>query len=338
MISTGNQLVFFQNLKSYVPEHLSLVDLVSDVLHISEDSAYRRIRGDKQLALEEVYTLCRHFNLSLDRLLGLPSNNIIFTGGYIRPETFNFSQFLKGIHDLLKWINQQKQSEVIFFSKDIPPYHYFLFPEIVAFKYFSWMRTMLNFPELRTVKFSLDHNQDELVQTGQKIAELYYKIPGVEVLNPDNILTTLRQIEYYKDAKLFASEEDLNRVFDSLEKMVDHLRHMATEGSKFLPGKDPSFSTSEYKLYVNDFYVGDNTLLVKTEREMLCFLILCGTNVYRTSDPGFNTYQEKFIRNIISKSSLISVVNEKERNIFFQSIRERIRAYRENKVQTLGNY
>jgi hypothetical protein len=188
------------------------------------------------------------------------------------------------------------------------------------------------------LKFSLEHNQDELVQTGQKIAELYYKIPGVEVLNADNILTTLGQIEYYKDARLFASEDDLNRVYDSLERMVDHIRHMATEGNKFLPGKDPSFSTGEYKLYVNDFYVGDNTLLLKTDRELVCFLILCGTNVYKTNDRGFNEYQEKFIRNIISKSSLISVVNEKERSIFFQGIHERIRAYRENKVQTLGNF
>ncbi len=338
MNNTGNQILFFQNLKSMIPEHLSLVDQVSDVLHVSEDSAYRRIRGDKQLALEEVYTLCRHFSLSLDSLLGLPSNEIIFSGRYVRPENFNFSLFLKGVHDLLKWIKHQKGSELTFFSKDIPPYHYFLFPEIVAFKYFSWMRTFLNFPELGTVKFSLAHNQEDLLQTGQKIAELYYKVPGIEVLNADNILTTLRQIEYYKDANLFASEDDMNRVYDSLERMVEHIRLMAEEGVKFLPGKDPSLSSGEYKLYVNDFYVGDNTLMLKTDRGMSCFLILCGANLFRTNDPKFNEYQDKFIRNIISKSSLISLVNERERNIFFQSIYTRIRAYRENRVQTLGNY
>ncbi|HLO80231.1 MAG TPA: hypothetical protein VK166_04715 [Chitinophagaceae bacterium] len=338
MTNTGNQLLFFQNLKSVIPDHISLVDQVAEVLHISEDSAYRRIRGDKQLALEEVHTLCRYFRISLDNLLGRPSQNVIFSGKYIRPETFNFSNFMQDILNLLKGIHQMKEKEMIFFSKDIPPYHYFLFPEIVAFKYFSWMRTLLDFPQLRSVKFTLDHNMDELLLMGQKIAEVYYKIPGSEVINADNILTTLRQIEYYKDAKLFASEDDLNRVYNSLEKMVDHIKHMASEGKKFLPGKDPSFSTGEYKLYVNDFYVGDNTFLLKTDKDIICFLILCGTNVFRTTDRVFSEYQDKFIKNIISKSSMISIVNEKERNAFFQEIYDRIRAYRENRVQTLGNF
>jgi hypothetical protein len=338
MTSTGSQLLFFQNLKALIPEHISLVDQVSEILHISEDSAYRRIRGDKQLALEEVYTLCRHYRISLDKLLGRPSQNIIFSGKYIRPETFNFTSFLQDILNLLKGIHQMKEKEMIFFSKDIPPYHYFLFPEIVAFKYFSWMRTLLNFPELRSMKFSLDYKMDELVLMGQKIAETYYKIPGSEVINADNILTTLRQIEYYKDAKLFASEEDLDRVYNSLENMVDHIRQMAIEGKKFLPGKDPSFSTGEYKLYVNDFYVGDNTFLLRTEKDVMCFMILCGTNVFRTTDEVFSEYQEKFIRNIISKSSMISIVNEKERNSFFQEVKDRITTYRENRVQTLGKF
>ena len=39
------QLLFFQHLKSKMPAHLSMVEEVAELLGISIDSAYRRIRG-----------------------------------------------------------------------------------------------------------------------------------------------------------------------------------------------------------------------------------------------------------------------------------------------------
>jgi urate oxidase len=136
---------------------------------------------------------------------------------------------------------------------------------------------------------------------------------------------------------LFESTEDLDKVYASLEKMVDHIQAMASEGKKFIPGKDPSVSTGEYKLYINEFYVGDNTLLVKTDDVMHCFIVHSGTNFIKTNDTAFCEYHDHFINRIIRRSSLISITGEKERNLFFQQIRERINAYRNNLVLTLAN-
>lgn len=38
---------FFDHIKERLPTHLSLVDEVAELLSISNDSAYRRIRGEK---------------------------------------------------------------------------------------------------------------------------------------------------------------------------------------------------------------------------------------------------------------------------------------------------
>jgi hypothetical protein len=46
MKTEGAQLQFFKHIKSILPAHLSLVDAVADVLEVSNDSAYRRIRGE----------------------------------------------------------------------------------------------------------------------------------------------------------------------------------------------------------------------------------------------------------------------------------------------------
>ena len=338
MENPDQQVLFFQFLKNKNPQHLSFVDDIAQVLHISEDSAYRRIRGDKLLAFEEIQTLCIHYGVSLDQLLNLPTHNMLFSGRYIKPGEFNFKSYLEEILTQFKAILPHPDKELIYLCKDIPVYHYYLFPEIVAFKYFSWMKTLLNFPELKDAKFSLDFMPEDLLLTGRKIAEAYYQVPSIEILNPDNILTTLRQIEFYKDAKLFASEDDLDKVYDSLEAMVNHMKNMAAEGKKFLPGNNPSLSRGDYQLYVNDFYVGDNTNLLRLGDRLTCFLVHSGTNFIHTTDKQFCEYSLKFIRNIISKSAYISEIGEKERNIFFRHIHSRISIFRESKVKTLGKY
>ncbi|MEI9909241.1 MAG: helix-turn-helix domain-containing protein [Bacteroidota bacterium] len=78
MESSGVQQVFFTHLRSVLPHHLSIVDEVANLLDISNDSAYRRMRGDKPLTFEEVQKLCVHFNLSLDSIFHLNTDSYIF--------------------------------------------------------------------------------------------------------------------------------------------------------------------------------------------------------------------------------------------------------------------
>ena len=68
----------FQRISEMLSPHITMVDAISEILHVSSDSAYRRIRGDTPLVLSEVRQLCNHFNLSLDQLLNVKSGSILF--------------------------------------------------------------------------------------------------------------------------------------------------------------------------------------------------------------------------------------------------------------------
>lgn len=74
------QIQFFQHVKNLLPPYKSLVDEVSDLLEISNDSAYRRIRGEKFIDLEEIKKIGQHFNVSLDQIFNLQTNAIVFHG------------------------------------------------------------------------------------------------------------------------------------------------------------------------------------------------------------------------------------------------------------------
>ena len=73
MATVTGQQVFFNHIKSLIPPHISFVDDVAEVLNISNDSAYRRIRGEKPIGFEEIKKLCVKYHISLDQLLQLDS-------------------------------------------------------------------------------------------------------------------------------------------------------------------------------------------------------------------------------------------------------------------------
>jgi hypothetical protein len=86
---TPLQLQLFNTIKAKLPPHLSLADEVAAVLEISTDSAYRRIRGEKPLLLEEVARLCTKYALSLDGLLHLQSDGFLFRGEFFSRSSFS---------------------------------------------------------------------------------------------------------------------------------------------------------------------------------------------------------------------------------------------------------
>ncbi len=93
------QVSFFKKIKEKLPSHISFPDAISDYLNISNDSAYRRIRGEKALTLDEIEILVSKTNISLDQFfkVNATSNEISFTGRLIDHEIFDFEDYLKGI-------------------------------------------------------------------------------------------------------------------------------------------------------------------------------------------------------------------------------------------------
>jgi len=59
---------FIEHLKKVAPKNMSLVDEIAEILGLSNDSAYRRLRGETALSLDETMLLCKKFRISLDML------------------------------------------------------------------------------------------------------------------------------------------------------------------------------------------------------------------------------------------------------------------------------
>lgn len=331
------QILLFNQIKSYLPSHISLAEKIAGILDISTDSAYRRIRGEKELSFDELTQLCIKYNISADQLLNLSEGKVLFQGKFLSPDSFSFEAFLQQMLDKLKQIESFDQKQLIYQNKDISIFFYLMFPDLLAFKYFLWMKTHFLFPEFKNMIFSFDILKPEHSKLIHQISTVFLEIPSIEIMNPDNILTDLRQIEYLKVTHGFRSAEDMNRVYDAVEKMIDHIALLAQLGKKFLPGEDSSVHHKSHTIYVHDFHYGDNETVALVGDNKLTVLTHSAINIITSNDKEISEYSWDFMQNIIRKSTLISVSGEKARTRFFNLIRQRILEFRSDKVKSLIN-
>lgn len=317
------QTLFFTHIRQHLPGHISLVDEVADTLSISNDSAYRRIRGDKPLSFDEIQKLAIRFNVSLDQFLHLQGNTVTFSGSYIDRENFDLENYLQGIVNQLTLFSLAQKKELFYLNKDFPIFHLFMFPELAAFKCYFWSRYNLNYSQFNKGQFLIEDFIPLLENQGKKISNLYLNIPSTEVWNLDCINTTIRQINFYRESKAFTSRADIFTVFNCLEKLVDHVEAQAARGFKF-PYQKPHEAAAPYQVFINHFFLGDNMVLAEVDHTKQVFLNHNVINYLATTDSKFIEYTFQTLHTLLQKSTLISEVGEQERENFFDSLRERI--------------
>jgi len=319
---TDLQQQLFSFIKSSQP-HISLADELCDLLDISHDSAYRRIRGEKPLTLDELKRICERYHISLDQVLQLQNDAVVFHTSPV----LSFSDHLKGMLRQLKYLNSFKERQMLYLCKDLPMWQFYLFPELAIFKTFFWIKTLLNQPEYSHQLFSLSENSfDECLEIGRQVNQEYNELPCVELWNKESINSTLSQIQYYKDADIFRTRGDLETVVDSFEKTLDHLEHQAEKGLKFTPGGSDVTYRAPLQLYINEVVIGSNTILAEADKIKIAFIPYNVFSYMVTKDVRFAESNFHAFRNLVSRSTLISGTGEKERNKFFRLLKEKVQA------------
>lgn len=324
---TSIQEILFQSIKNRLNPNISFVHELSELLSISYDSAYRRIRGEKELSLEEVKTICLHYKISVDALFNFKSNHVIFNSLAIGENGFDIENWLQSLLMAIKKIYAAKEREFIYAAKDIPVFYYFEFPEIAAFKIYFWNKTLIPASGYEQKKLTLDV-PGTLYETGQQLLSYYIKIPTTEIWSEETISSVLRQIEYCFVSGFFARTEDVFRLCDVLESWLDHVRLQAECSSQFRNGGTCDGIEKNYKLFNNEVLVSDNTILVKTDGQKTSYNTYNVINQLITTNPVFCDQIENSLRNLMQKSTMISGTSAKERHRFFNILHEKVHALR----------
>ena len=327
MNQPNTQVLLFQHLKSILPSHLSMADEVADLLEISPDSAYRRIRGEKPITLEELEKVCVHYNISLDQFLHLKTNSFLFSGILREEKERSFGDWLDHLTKQLTFMNTLGSKRLYWLLKDIPPISHFQIPELARFKFFLWTKSILHYDSMRGVKFDLkDSRYDGYEEKSRKVFELFNNIPITEIWNVESINSSLRQIKFHYEAGSFRMKQDALLLFDRMFDLINHFEQQAETGVRFAIGTKPASSKTEYNMFVNELILGDNTTLFETDNLRVSFLNHSVLYFISTRDAKFNDLMFENLQNLMHKSTMITKVGEKERATFFNRLRAEIEA------------
>ncbi len=330
-MTTGElQQQLFRVIKTKLPENASVAEEVARLLGISTDSAYRRMRGEKTISLDELEILCRHYQVSPDALMNIKQGGIMFQGQYLDKTNFRFEEYISSVMQNLAYMNSFKEKCFYYLCKDLPIFHHYHLREIAAFKWFFWLKTYFQFPGFDKKKFRFYDHPEEIFALERKVLDQYNQIPSVEIWNLENMNIFFRQIEFYRDGQVFESDEDIYRLYEALGKLWDHLEKQAAFGYKFNYGDPDHKPLAPYKMYFNEVLLGDNSMLVELDGTRMVYMSHTTINFMLTKDESFTQNMYNHIQNQMKRSTLISEVSEKERSRFFRIIRERIEHRKES--------
>jgi hypothetical protein len=324
MADPGIQEHLFQRIRERLPLNASLADVIAELLFVSNDSAYRRIRGETPLVLEEARILCQAFSLSLDELLQYKRNSISFNFTEADGAGNGFKKYLTDILGHLHRLKQANEKEIIYLTKDIPVFYNFLFGPLFSFRYFFWMKSILQHPDFLHRQFSSSCLPPEIEQVGKEIIKAYFAIPSIEVWNTECVNSTIAQVEYYREAGYFQSEEDIDKIYASLKQTIEHIRGQADHACKFLPEEHSGIKKNNFQFFFNRLVLGDNTIIVTADGRKAVFLSYDVLDFMNTQDEHFCTEMNNKVQSLIRRATILSNANEKQRNIFFNILLRKI--------------
>jgi hypothetical protein len=186
------------------------------------------------------------------------------------------------------------------------------------------MKTILQYPLDGKDISVLNSLRESVFKITARMSEAYNKLPSVEIWHDDIINATIRQIDYYKQSKLFPSYDYAKNIYTELMAMIDHIEKQTEEGCKFAVNGKPTSTSASYKFYYNEFILGDNCNLAVLNNTKVVYINHSVLNIIMTKDPVFTEYIYQHFQNIMRKSTLMSNVGEKERRKFFNGLREKI--------------
>lgn len=324
------QQALLQQISDSLPSNQSLVDVLSDLLQISVDSVYRRLRGETMLNIQEVAAICNHFNISFDAVSGNDEiETVSFRYKSLTSEA-DYKKYLQSILDDTLKIGASSQGKIIYAAEDIPLFHHFRIPDLAAFKIFYWLRSIINDDTYRNKLFSLDVIPSDIMEKCKELYNSYTRVPSIEIWTNVTAASLILQLKYFWESGIFDNKDTALYICDLameeihfIEKQAECSAKMDTEGNIAQP-------QTEYLLYYSEVEIGNNTILASVEGRNWLYLTHNTLNKMVTANEAFCNETKSWLNYLMQKSTLLSGVGEKQRYQFFRNITKQLEAIKDD--------
>jgi len=290
----------FKVVKSKIPKTVLLVDEIETIFGKGTDSAYRRIRGEKELTISEIKKIAEKYELSIDELLFQKSRRVA-TFRYTPVAFSGEEDYAAYIAQMAEWLScvaeYGNDGEFLFTAKEIPFYHFVNYPELAFFILFAWSDT-INPQKIAYADFCAALDKSRITEIYDKMYHSFLHIPSREIWTEQTIDATLRLLEYYFSIGTF-SKDDAMMLLDRLTSLINSVNQHAEYGYK-------NDRKVPFVLYSCAVDLDNNFMLTRRGEHLDCIVKLYSINRIKTDNELLCAETLKWINSLISKSNLIS--------------------------------
>ncbi len=332
----NHQKTIFEIIKHKLNGQDSLGNAVGEVLSISQDAVYRRYRGETLLTIYELEKLSKHYNISLDALFKVDDHKVIFDFQPLRKFDFSMDAYLELIAQGLRTLKSHGDVTLKISVNNTHFFQLLNFPLLVRFKLFFWAKTYLQVKEYENKLFYHEKIAEASFATGKEILQMYNSVTSAELFDPELFRGFSREIQYYFNAHLFEDRGYAVFLMEQLIELIRHIKVQLSHGKKFIFGTHPPAQGNEIVGYLSDTINGISSTYYKTpliEGLSIAHNIM---NPITTTDQHYVQDSLIVLERRFANSSMISGVNEKERNRYFHQIKRMLTDQKQQMESELG--
>jgi len=291
-----------------------LVDKLLDILPISKEAIYRRLRGEVSFTIQEIATISEKLGISLDSLVGPISQKSrpfsLKLTNYPRPEEIDY-QMVEEFISLLKEMQDDPTTEEGVAAKMIPDPLHLQFPEITRFYLFKWLVQYEN-KEIPP-KFCNVRGTDRMLKLMRELWEQHQAIKTTYyVLDKMMIQSFVNDVKYFADIKLI-NAQDIEVLKKDLYRFIDSLEKMAISGKNDM-GND-------VYLYISNINFESGFSYINSQQYQLSLIRSFTLYDIASLDEKTNESAKMWMHSLVKTSSLISRSGAMQRIEFFSTQR-----------------
>lgn len=315
----GIQSHFISRLRQAIPPGAGLAEELAEILEISIDSAYRRVRGETELTVNELYLITQKYPISLDDILSRKNNHIPFAYTGISGSGENYEEYLIRLADQLSRIARATHKKIYCVTNEVPLFHLFSSRKLAEFRIFHTQRDLLNIPEYQLSRFRYGLVPPGQVRAALRISKEYLNIPRVEIRAGSGHSGELKQMSRYFGEGLLDQDLFLDLV-EEYHLMITRLHQQALEAPlsggtelTLLQQKEDAMPRTGYCYALAD----------KTRYTWLSFHTM---HALMTNSPEFGEEAEQWCRIAERKSQVITRAGKEKVDLFFSPVYRDIEA------------
>ncbi|TXE09299.1 hypothetical protein ES711_05050 [Gelidibacter salicanalis] len=325
------QRTFISFLREKSNNTTSFVDEIATVLDIGYDAAYRRINSKTHLTLEEAVRLAKFYQISLNSLFEVGSQNSILAE--LSPNLTNAKAleeyFIISKNNLLPMV-KLKSATILYSAKELPIFHTLKDSYIAKYKMYVWLKDV-------DIDMAASHTTFEeflkvipqsLIDSANNLSEVYKDINITEFWNDMTINSTIQQIVYYYESGLLSKDMAL-LICNDTDQVLRDVEQQAIQQS--ITG---SQNKTVYNLYKTDLHSMNNVIMVNTPYKKVFFTPFTLLSYFKIEhQPTCNLMYEFFEKQKFHSKLLVNA-GERDRTQFFNGMHQKIDKLREHILKT----